>query len=221
MVALESLQTERPSAPRRVKQVLEAAETCFRLHGFHATSMAQIASTAKMSVGHIYRYFPSKDDIIAAIVERDVAAAMADFDALEDDEAGVFPAFFRHWRTKVERMSERGCSVLWLEIMSEAARNPRAARIMSAFRNSVAGRLVDLVQAGAPGRWTPDEAAEKVELLMLLTDAVAFKAISEPHYDPRRTADNFVGYARCIFEQDESPLARAAAAAPALRPIPE
>lgn len=202
MVALEHPPTARPSAPRRVKQVLEAAETCFRLHGFHATSMAQIAATAQMSVGHIYRYFPCKDDIIAAIVERDVAAAMADFDAVEDDEAGVFPAFFDHWRHKIERMSERGCSVLWLEIMSEATRNPRAARVMSEFRVSVAERLCALVQAGAPGRWSDEEAAEKVELLMLLTDAVAFKAISEPHYDAKRTADNFTRYARCIFEQD-------------------
>ncbi len=202
MVAIENLQLERPSAPRRIKQVLEAAETCFRQHGFHGSSMAQIAAAARMSVGHIYRYFPCKDDIIAAIVERDVAAAMADFDAVEGDEAGVFPAFFRHWRNKIERMSERGCSILWLEIMSEAARNPRAARVMGEFRDSVASRLCALVQAGSPGRWTVDEAAEKVELLMLLTDAVAFKAISEPHYDAQRTADNFVGYARCIFEQD-------------------
>ena len=202
MVAVENLHAERPSAPRRVKQVLEAADKCFRLHGFHATSMAQIAATAQMSVGHIYRYFPCKDDIIAAIVERDVAAAMADFDAVEDDEAGVFPAFFAHWRCKIERMSERGCGVLWLEIMSEATRNPRAARVMGEFRASVAHRLCALVQAGAPGRWSDAEAAEKVELLMLLTDAVAFKAISEPHYDAARTADNFVGYARCILEQD-------------------
>jgi AcrR family transcriptional regulator len=202
LVALENLHAERPSAPRRVKQVLEAAEKCFRINGFHATSMAQIAATAQMSVGHIYRYFPCKDDIIAAIVERDVAAAMADFDAVEDDEAGVFPAFFEHWRSKVERMSERGCSVLWLEIMSEAARNPRAARVMGEFRASVAKRLCALFQAGAPGRWSDEEVAEKVDLLLLLTDAVAFKAISQPHYDPRRTADTFVGYAHCIFEQD-------------------
>ena len=201
MSAVESLCAERPSAPRRVKQILEAAEKCFRLHGFHASSMAQIAATAQMSVGHIYRYFPGKEDLIAAIVERDVAAAMADFDAVEVDEAGVFPAFFRHWRAKIERMSERGCSILWLEIMSEAARNPRAAEVMRSFRSSVADRLCALVQAGSPGRWSEAEAAEKVELLMLLTDAVAFKAISEPHYDAKLTADKFVGYARCIFDQ--------------------
>ena len=184
-----------------MKQVLEAAEKCFRLHGFHATSMSQIAATAQMSVGHIYRYFPSKEEIIAAIVERDIQAAMADFDAVEENAEGVFPAFFKHWRAKIERMSDRGCSILWLEIMAEAARSPRAAKIMSEFRGRVAQRLCTLVQGGAPGRWSDAEAADKVDLLMLLTDAVAFKAISEPQYDACRTADNFVDYARCIFEQ--------------------
>ncbi len=200
MVALESPPAERPSAPRRSKQILQAAETCFRLNGFHATSMASIAAAARMSVGHIYRYFPSKDDIISAILERDVMAAMADFDAVEGADGGVFPAFFAHWRTKVERMSERGCSILWLEIMAEGARNSGAARVIVNARHSVAARLCALVEAAAPGRWSAGEVADKVELLMLLTDAVAFKAISDPSYDPGRTADRFVDYARCIFE---------------------
>ena len=163
--------------------------------------MAEIASAAQMSVGHIYRYFAGKEDIIAAIVERDVRAALMDFDAIEAGEAGVFPAFFEHWRSKLLRMSERGCSVLWIEIMAEAARNPRAARAMTEHRITIAERLCALVQAAAPGRWSPAEAAEKVELLMLLTDAVAFKAINDPCYDRERTADRFVGYARRIFDQ--------------------
>ncbi len=201
MVVLEGLAAERPSAPRRSKQILEAAETCFQLHGFHATSMASIAAAARMSVGHIYRYFASKDDIIAAILERDVLAAMADFDAVAVADEGVFPAFFAHWRRKIERMSQRGCSILWLEIMAEGARNPGAARVIIDARRSVAERLCALVAAAAPARWSAGEVADKVELLMLLTDAVAFKAISDPGYDPSRTADRFVDYARCIFEQ--------------------
>ena len=201
LVVLDSQLAERPSAPRRMKQVLEAAETCFRRQGFHSTSMAQIAAEAKMSVGHIYRYFCGKDDIIAAILERDVAAAMADFDAVEDNADGVFPAFLEHWRAKIERMSVRNHGVLWLEIMAEASRNPRAAEIVVAARSSVAERLQALVQAAGGGRWSATELAAKVELLMLLTDAVAFKAIIHGAYCPRQTADQFVDYARRIFEQ--------------------
>ena len=200
-MALETVAGERPSAPRRCKQILDAAETCFRLNGFHSTSMASIAAAARMSVGHIYRYFPSKDDIITAILERDVLAAMADFDAVEEADEGVFPAFFAHWRAKIERMGERGRSILWLEIMAEGARNPVAARLIVDARRSVAVRLCAVVGAAAPARWSAEELAGKVEILMLLTDAVAFKAISDPSPDPGRMADRLVEYARCIFEQ--------------------
>jgi TetR/AcrR family transcriptional regulator, repressor for uid operon len=202
VVALDCQLTERPSAPRRTKQVLDAAETCFRDNGFHATSMAQIAGAAKMSVGHIYRYFPSKDDIIAAIVERDVSAAMADYDALQSDAEGVFPAFYRHWRAKFEWMGDRRRSCLWLEILAESARNPAAAKVVRTARGHLAGRMCALIEAGAPGRWSAEEVRQKVELLMMLTDAAAFRTISDPDYEPARAADQFIEFARCIFEQD-------------------
>lgn len=207
MAALDSQCSERPSAPRRRKQVLDAAECCFRRQGFHTTSMAQIAAEAEMSVGHIYRYFPSKGDIIAAIVERDVSAAMANFDAVEASEDGVFPAFFQQWRTKIEMLSEPGRSVMWLEILAEAARNPVAAEMIRRARARVCSRLCKLVEAGAPGRWAPVDIESKVELLMLLTDAVAMRVVLHPQHDQCPSAlvngDQLTHYARCILEQDE------------------
>ncbi|MHB8283759.1 MAG: TetR/AcrR family transcriptional regulator [Caulobacteraceae bacterium] len=204
MAALDSQCPERPSAPRRRKQVLDAAESCFRRHGFHTTSMAQIAAEAQMSVGHIYRYFPSKGDIIAAIVERDVSLAMADFDALEASEAAIFPAFFEQWRAKIEKLSEPGRSVMWLEILAEAARNPTAAQVIREARARVCTRLCRLIEAGAPGRWSPADIRSKVELLMLLCDAVAFRVVVDPACGQDLAAggkgDQLVQYARCIFE---------------------
>ena len=202
MVALESQGPERPSAPRRTKQVLEAAEACFRQNGFHSTSMAQIASRARMSVGHIYRYFPGKNDIIAAIVTRDVHATVADFDAAQENAEEVFPAFYRYWRAKFVWMGDRSRSCLWLEILAESARNPEAAQVVREARARVAERMCALIEAGAKGAWTAGEVGEKVELLMMMSDAAAFRTISDPHYDPARAADNFLRFARCLFEQD-------------------
>jgi TetR/AcrR family transcriptional regulator, repressor for uid operon len=202
VTAVDCQLSERPSAPRRTKQILEAAETCFRSNGFHATSMAQIAAAAKMSVGHIYRYFPGKHDIIAAIVSRDVGAAMADFDAVEDAEEGVFPAIFRYWGQKFEWMADRSRSCLWLEILAESARNPEAARVVRDARARVACRMGGLIAKGAPGRWSDEVIRQKVELLMMMMDAAAFRTISDPQYDPGRAAEHFLGFARCVFERD-------------------
>ena len=54
-------------------RILHAAQCCFIEHGFHAASMASIAATAEMSAGLIYRYFASKNEIIVAIIDRQLA----------------------------------------------------------------------------------------------------------------------------------------------------
>ena len=50
----------------RRQQILDAAEACFSRQGFHQTSMQAICSEAGLSPGAVYRYFSSKEDIIAA-----------------------------------------------------------------------------------------------------------------------------------------------------------
>jgi AcrR family transcriptional regulator len=54
----------------RRRQILDAARRCFVTNGFHATSMQQVISEAGLSVGAVYRYFPSKSDLIAGVAEQ-------------------------------------------------------------------------------------------------------------------------------------------------------
>ena len=57
------------SATDRRSQILQAAILCFAKCGFHQTSMHDIADEAGISVGLIYRYFPSKEAVIGALAE--------------------------------------------------------------------------------------------------------------------------------------------------------
>ncbi len=50
----------------RRQQILDAAEACFSRQGFHQTTMQDICREAELSPGAVYRYFSSKEDIIAA-----------------------------------------------------------------------------------------------------------------------------------------------------------
>ncbi len=54
----------------RRQQILDAARTCFLRNGFHATSMQDVIVEAGLSVGAVYRYFKSKNDIVEAIAEQ-------------------------------------------------------------------------------------------------------------------------------------------------------
>ncbi len=53
----------------RRRQILEAAARCFARSGFHATSMQDILREAELSAGAVYRYFRSKEELIAAIAD--------------------------------------------------------------------------------------------------------------------------------------------------------
>ena len=57
----------------RRDEILAAAQRCFVRSGFHQTSMQEICAEAGMSPGNLYRYFPSKESLIAGIAERDRA----------------------------------------------------------------------------------------------------------------------------------------------------
>jgi AcrR family transcriptional regulator len=69
---------------RRRRQIADAAVQLFIDKGFHKTTTRQIARAAGFSIGSLYEYFASKEDIlymvceaIHAEVERGVSAAMS------------------------------------------------------------------------------------------------------------------------------------------------
>jgi AcrR family transcriptional regulator len=51
----------------RREQILAAARRCFLTKGLHTTSMQDLIQEAGLSVGAVYRYFKSKNEIINAI----------------------------------------------------------------------------------------------------------------------------------------------------------
>ncbi len=60
---------EKASADRR-DAVLSAAIELFAAKGFSATSVNEIARKAGISIGGLYSYFPTKDDLFLTVIER-------------------------------------------------------------------------------------------------------------------------------------------------------
>jgi TetR/AcrR family transcriptional regulator len=55
---------------RTLNAIFEAAERRFLAHGFHGTTVEEIAQAADVSVGSIYVHFGSKDGLYLALIER-------------------------------------------------------------------------------------------------------------------------------------------------------
>lgn len=57
---------------QRREEILDVARECFAEKGFNATTMAEVARRARMSVGNLYNYFHGKAAIIESLAEREV-----------------------------------------------------------------------------------------------------------------------------------------------------
>jgi AcrR family transcriptional regulator len=60
--------SEQHLAARR-QQILDAAAGLFAERGFARTSMSDVVRASGLSMGAVYRYFPSKADLVIAVGE--------------------------------------------------------------------------------------------------------------------------------------------------------
>jgi AcrR family transcriptional regulator len=67
---------------QRREQILAAAMACFARQGYHATSMDDVVRESGLSVGAIYSYYPSKEDLFLALAEARSEQILAYMNAL-------------------------------------------------------------------------------------------------------------------------------------------
>ncbi len=196
-VSMNQVKVQRQSDRRA--EILEAAQRCFVRSGFHQTSMQEICSEAGMSAGNLYRYFPSKEAIIAGIAERDRAEVAQDF-ARADLSQGLFAV--------LEGMAQHHFSVrsieqvkLCTEVMSEARRNPEIARISSAFDADVRKWLVDMFHNAAERGDIPKDADidGAVDMLMIIADGVWWRRALDPNFNANVLIPVFMDVARHLL----------------------
>jgi TetR/AcrR family transcriptional regulator, repressor for uid operon len=191
----------------RRAEILAAAERCFVRAGFHGASMHDICAEAGMSPGNLYRYFPSKEALIAGIAERDRADVGQRF-ARADFGHGLFTVIedmARHYFAKwpMERV------LLCTEVMSEARRNPDLARISSSFDADVRGWLAQMLRAGAEGGDIPADLDLDgvITMLMIITDGLWWRRALDPDFNPESMVPIFIDIARHMLRARPGSLA--------------
>ncbi len=87
----------RADAQRNLERILEAARVVFAEQGLDA-SVAEVAALAGVGTATIFRRFPTKDDLVAAILERELTAISARARAACDsDDPAAAVGEFMEW----------------------------------------------------------------------------------------------------------------------------
>ena len=184
----------------RRQQILDAACACVRRAGFHGASMAEIAQKAGLSVGQIYRYFENKEAIVAAIVAQDLAEMHAKFAELENSGSPLMEAMVDGVGTAVERNYDPDRAALVLEVLAEAARNPRVASILRQADTAERNLAYGLLEKVMPAQCTAADMAARCEVLGMLFDGMAMRAVSNPDSDRKAIARMVGALMRSLLE---------------------
>lgn len=165
-------------------RILDAAQQCFIEHGFHGASMANIADTAEMSAGLIYRYFENKSAIILAIVEEQLVLLRKEISLNDQPE---LPQLMADNYGRSCSKDQRGMnSVLLLEISAEATRDPQIAAALDGYDAALRQALCEwFVRSKTEGGHGLSGAMARRRALMLqcLFEGLKLRETREPNLD--------------------------------------
>ena len=206
---------------QRRQQILEAAAGCFARRGFHQSTMQDICDEAELSPGAVYRYFRSKEEIIAGIAELNSSqnAVLVEGAMAKDNTMAAFDELVRAFFLEADpEKLEKQCALL-VELISEAPRNEAIRQSLSRTSAPVRDRLAELArQSQARGDISAELDPEAVARTMA---AVYHGFITQRLVDPDLDVKAYAAAARALFGgsfwQGSKSTAEPRAATPALQ----
>lgn len=162
-------------------RILQGARQAFARNGYEGASVPEIAAAAEVSVGLIYRYFKSKQELFLELCLPGSGAAYEDLElelaAIEDPEALLRRAFSA-WLDAQEDGNARIVLSAWAATEGDPAirESMRQRSVeLTAFAERVASLLVSRSQPASPG-----PARVGLATRLLLDGVVAQYAIGGP-----------------------------------------
>lgn len=163
-------------ADERSRDILSKIKSAFDQKGFDGASMQDLARAAEMSVGNFYRYFDSKNAIIAAMVRHDLGEVAETFRHIlsaPDPRA----AFLAALRREIDAHRKTCDGPLWAEIEAAANRRPEIAAITEGMEREVLRYLMETfgLIAGRPAAELPAECADHARLIIVIFKGTAMR----------------------------------------------
>lgn len=159
------------------EKIVAAAEKLFAKRGFHATGMRQIARAAGVSIGAIYHYFKSKDDILLAIVRREIDHRRKFLEALRKEGLPVSEQIRHIVEMHFARLRENQDTV---QLLHREGRSPSARlwRRLPSLYEEIADYLARLIDEGiAAGDIAPCHSTVAAYSIIGMVETVTQRAL--------------------------------------------
>ncbi len=185
-----SATADRPKAAERIQH---AAKELFYRQGIRATGVEEVCRVAEATKMSLYRTYPSKDALVAAILEDDAAHWDRWFDSVTGaapDAAGKLRAMVGAIADKLQDPDYRGCPMLLAQAEFPDPEHP-THRLVASKKRRMREAMVGLVREA--GIADPEMVADT--LAMLFDGAWA----TLPYLGGRRAAEVLQAAAGCAL----------------------
>jgi AcrR family transcriptional regulator len=140
----------------REQAILDAATALAAEGGLAAVQITAVAERAQIAAGTIYRYFPAKTDLVAALIEVFAARELAAMHAAAEGAPGPLSALAACIATFAAR-ALYARRLAWA-VTAEPV-EPELDGLRLDFRHALAGELAARIQAAVAGRHLPEQDA--------------------------------------------------------------
>jgi AcrR family transcriptional regulator len=156
-------------------EILDAADAMFSSNGYEETRVAAVAQRAGVANNAVYWYFPSKDDLLAAVLQRRLERALA------EQQESAPASFDDQVLGLLARLDE--VAILTATVHERAAHSSSVADVHEAFHRAADELLSGLFRDAGLAE---DDAARAAAATMGLIDGIHLHG---PHRDkPARDA---------------------------------
>lgn len=134
----------------RRREIVDAAITCFSRDGFHRATMQDIVRETGLSAGAIYRYFSSKEDIVAAIADEHHAGEAMVLEGAENrtDTASILRDLVHESLGRLTDPAEQRWRRITVQVWAEALRDERVMRIVRGGVDEPIRMIADVIRRG-------------------------------------------------------------------------
>jgi len=137
-----------PPSPDVRDRILGTASRLFYERGVRAVGVDLVVQEAAVAKTSLYRYFPTKDDLIVAFLEREDVEFWAQWDSVAEQNsnpAGELDAHMRWIGERLARSNYRGCPQI--NVAAEFAEQDHPARLVSQrHMQALRSRLQDIAK---------------------------------------------------------------------------
>jgi AcrR family transcriptional regulator len=172
-----------------VDAILDAAARVFEERGYGAGTTNRVAERAGVSIGSLYEYFPNKDALLVAVIERELERELGKLLGTLEPAAssrGLAAQLRAFADTLVELHARRPALH---RILFEQAEHPAGAHAcVLRFEEALAHALAESLRRARPWLRDPDTAAH---LIVQTTESLAHRYVLRGIHDLGREA--FVG----------------------------